>query len=94
MMCVVSMISDGYLGNTFPQWPKMTVYPSQITEYVSKRDFDKLQAEVQELKKLLLAAKEYDEKTGQPDCEQEEKVDLIKKIAKLVGVDMEEVFGQ
>jgi len=60
---------------------------------VTKEEFDALKKEMEALKKLLLAAKAYDEATGQPDCEMEEKVDLIKKIAKIVGVDMKDVFG-
>lgn len=47
---------------------------------------------MQELKKLLLAAKEYDKNTGQPDCHADDKVALIKKIAELAGVNMDEVF--
>lgn len=60
----------------------------------TREEFEALKKEVEELKKLLLAAKEYDEKTGEPDCEIDEKVEVIKKIAKLVGVDMESVFAK
>lgn len=51
-----------------------------------------LKAEVEALKELLKAAKIYDEKTGQPDCEVDEKVNLIKKIAELLDVNMDDVF--
>ena len=44
------------------------------------------------MKELLKAAKKFDEATGQPDCEMKEKVDLLRKIAKMVGVDFEEVL--
>ena len=64
-----------------------------IPECVSKEDFDALKAEVEQLKILLLAAKQYDEATGQPDCEMDEKVELIRRVADLVGVDVDEVFG-
>ena len=47
---------------------------------------------MRELKKLLLAAKGYDEKTGQPDCETDDKVALIKAVAEAVGVDFDSVF--
>lgn len=61
---------------------------------VSRADFDALKREVEEMKKLLLRAKKYDEETGQPDCEMEDKVALLKKVAQLVGVDLSEVFGK
>ncbi len=61
---------------------------------VSRAEFDALRREMEELKKLLTAAKQFDEATGQPDCEMDEKVTLIKAIAKLVGVDLGDVFGK
>lgn len=61
---------------------------------VSKKDFDALREEVKELRELLLAAKRFDEETGQPDCEMDEKVALIRRVAELVGVDVDEVFGK
>jgi hypothetical protein len=100
-MCVVSSIGDEW-GRTFPdRWPTIPTVPSTDTSprivisdpEVSKEDFDALRREVLELKKLLLAAKAYDEATGQPDCEMDEKVDLIRRVAEFVGVDVDEVFG-
>ena len=58
----------------------------------TREEFDKLKKEVEELKELLKAAKKFDENTGQPHCENDEKVELIKRIANLVGVDMKGVF--
>jgi hypothetical protein len=96
-MCMVSNIGDAF-GQTFPQkWPH---FPQPVPDTVflpaevSRAEFDALKAEMQELKKLLKAAKKFDEKTGQPDCEMDEKVKLIKAIAKLVGVDMGDVFDK
>lgn len=60
---------------------------------LTKKEFEALRKEIEELKKLLLAAKAFDEATGQPDCEMDEKVALIRQIADLVGVDVDEVFG-
>lgn len=95
-MCMVSNIGDQW-GETFPhKWPQF-VPPSPgvvIQQGVSQSDFDALKKEVQELKKLLQAAAEFDKKTGQPHCEMEAKVKLIKEIAKLVGVDIGDVFDQ
>ncbi|VDM11381.1 unnamed protein product [Wuchereria bancrofti] len=62
--------------------------------WATKQEFEQLKKEVEDMKKLLIRAKEYDEKTGQPDCEMEEKVALLKKVAELVGVDLSEIFGK
>ena len=102
-MCMVSNIGDQW-GQQFPQkWPGFVPHPfypnsgGSTTPYVpplgvSQTDFDALKKEVEELKKLLRAAKDFDAKTGQPHCEMDAKVKLIKEIAKLVGVDLGDVF--
>lgn len=82
-------------------WPTVPYQPVSIpgvtvtatpTINVTKEEFDSLKKEVEELKKLLLAAKEFDEKTGQKDCEMDEKIEFIKKVADFVGVDLNKVF--
>lgn len=55
---------------------------------VSRDEFDKLKKELELLKEVLVKAKIYDEQTGQPDCEMEEKVKLLKRLGELVGVDL------
>ena len=96
-MCTVSNVGDGWARRSKKVYP--WVYPP-TTPYdpnpssVSKEEFDKLKKEVEGLKELLKAAKKFDEETGQPDCEMDEKVELIKKVAELVGVDMKEVFSK
>ena len=65
-------------------WPDL----SQVT----RQEFEALKKDIQELKELLKAAKKYDEATNQKDCEMEDKVAFIRKMAEYVGVDMEEVF--
>ncbi len=96
-MCTVSMISDGWRKQFPERWPNVLepAYHNRyasLTQYVTKAEFDALKAEVEELKKLLIAAKEFDAKTGQPECHMDEKVALIKRIAELVGVNMDDVF--
>jgi len=59
---------------------------------VTKIEFDALKKEVEEMKAILKKAKLYDEQTGQPHCEMEDKVSKLKEIAKLMGVDLSEVF--
>lgn len=85
-------------------WPKLPPYsppttapiiPSEPeTESASSEQIEALREEIVELKKLLLQAKEFDDKTGQPECEDAEKVALVRKLAEFVGVDMEEVFAK
>lgn len=93
-MCAVSNIGDDW-ANKFPEkYPKWPYHPPPfaIPPEVSRAEVEALRREVRELKKLLEAAKKFDAATGQPDCEMAEKVKLIKAIAKLVGVDLGDVF--
>ena len=97
-MCVVSSIGDMW-GETLPyRYPWVVPFPAQphadIVVGADPSEVRKLREEVEELKKLLLAAKRFDEKTGQPDCELDEKIDLLRRVAKAVGVDLEEVFAK
>jgi phytoene/squalene synthetase len=97
-MCVVSALGDEW-GKGFPdRWPNVPSTSNPNVTYtfptaISREEFDALKAEVEHLKELLKAAKIFDEATGQPDCEMDEKIELIRRVAELVGVDMDEVFG-
>lgn len=98
-MCTVSMIGDHY-GQRFPgvyPWatnPVPVGMPAGMPAGVSKEEFDALKKEVENMKELLTKAKEYDEKNNEPHCEMEEKVELLKKIAKLVVVDLSIIFDE
>jgi hypothetical protein len=100
-MCVVSMVGDHYkdkwkdwpsVFNPEPFLPSKPVFP--FPNLVSKEEFEALKAEVEEMKKLLERAVEYDKRTNQPHCEMEDKVALLKKVAEYVGVDLSEIFGK
>ena len=104
-MCTVSAVGDNWKDTfpfRYPSWPY--IHPSTIQtpnvngpviiQGVSQAEFDKLKKDVEELKELLKAAKKYDEATGQKDCEMDEKIEFIKKIADFVGVDLNDVFGK
>lgn len=103
-MCTVSMMMDGWrdqFPQRYPNWvaPITPFMPTPVTPDgaridpgVSRAEFDKLKAEVEELKKLILAAKKFDEATGQPHCEAEDKTAFVKKLAEMLGVDMKGVF--
>jgi hypothetical protein len=60
---------------------------------ISREEFDALRRDVLDMKELLKRAKDYDERNGEPDCEIDEKVAFLRKVAALVGVDLDDVFG-
>lgn len=84
-MCVVSMVGDHYRDKWQDQW----LNPNRIIPGPSQQDFDALKKEVQDLKELLKRAKKYDRDNGEPDCEVDEKMDLLRKVAQKVGVNLE-----
>lgn len=98
-MCVVSFVGDRFAPVIPQRYPWVQPYIDEpwrtvtTDPEVSKEEFDALKREVEALRKLLKAAKEYDEETGQPDCEQDEKIALIRRLAEICGVDMSNVFG-
>jgi|ERR1041385_1011158 len=100
-MCVVSMIGDHYRNKWYPQGPAPTVppqpyiWPVTITQSgPTQAEFDKLKKEVMEMKDLLTRAKVYDEITGQKNCEMEDKIAVLRKVADLVGVSLDEIFAK
>ena len=102
-MCVVSMIGDHYSDkykqdqyqDLLDRLRGNSVYNNTqfpILPLVSKKEFDALKKEVEEMKQLLKKAIAYDEKNNEPHCEIEDKVKLLKEVAKLLGVDLSEIF--
>lgn len=96
-MCVVSMVGDFY-GDKFKKEEWKGIFPINPGYFppsgVTREEFEKLKKEVEEMKDLLKRAKEYDQRTSQPDCEMEDKVAILKKVAQLVGVDLTEIFKE
>jgi hypothetical protein len=76
-MCVVSMVMDHYWDKWSPppQLPTFPMVPPTITP-----------EEVEEFRKLLERAREYDKKNNEPDCEIAEKRDRIKALADSLDV--------
>ena len=60
---------------------------------ISREEFDALKREVEELKELLKRAVQYDNDTGQADCETDSKMALLRKIAQAVGIDLDEILA-
>jgi phage terminase large subunit-like protein len=105
-MCTVSMVMD-HFNQEWDPYKKFNPIPQKIEnvpnlnpldlsklfeKQVGRFEFDQLKREVENMKKLLERAIEYDKKNNEPHCELEEKIATIKKIAQLVGVDLEEIF--
>jgi len=95
-MCTVSMVGDHY-NDIFKRRPWYPQSPQQWhipVETITREEFDELKRQVAEMKTLLIRAKEYDERNNEPDCEIEEKMDVLRKVAKLVGIDLDDVIGK
>lgn len=102
---MISNVSDMYRDRLLPKFPTipwdqlplptvpMTGFPQQVIPQVTREEFDALRKEVVEMKEMLKRAKAFDEANGSPNCETEEKMDLLRKIAALVGIDLDDVIG-
>lgn len=88
-MCTVSMVGDHYNERWQQYTPDLSRAPLHIITPPSRAEFDALKREVEEMKELLHAAKRIDTVTGQPDCEMESKLAVLRAVADLVGVDIE-----
>lgn len=60
--------------------------------FATQTDLEALKKEVMEMKDLLKRALKYDEDNNEPHCEMDEKVNLLKKVAAMVGVSLEDIF--
>lgn len=98
-MCAVSFVGDSYKRHFEDIYPKGPIWPygskPDAPYGPTKAEFDELKAKVEEMIALLKAAKQYDVLTGQADCQMEEKMAFLRKIAALVGVNLDEAaFGK
>jgi len=104
-MCVVSMIGEHFRETLPKQHPQ--IFPqapdgvpvwmplaSGVVAPVSREEFLVLKKTVDEMVVLLRRAKLYDEEHNEPDCEIEEKMDLLRKVARLVGVDLDQQLAK
>lgn len=57
-----------------------------------EKEVKALRERVLEMHEELRKARQQDIDEGNPDCEMEEKVSILKQIAELVGVDLKDVF--
>jgi hypothetical protein len=97
-VCVYSLIADHTIDKwTNPPYWQPVSAPSgvPIPNIVFHYPLDPIlpspltQEEVNDLRKLLERAKKYDQETGQKDYELEDKKNLLKELAKQMGVELE-----
>lgn len=91
-MCVVSMIGDHYSNKWGNPPPGLYTKPYVPADKEILKQLAELKKEVLEMKELLKLAIEYDKRTNQPDCENEEKIKVLKDVADMVGVSLDDVF--
>ena len=84
IFCVVSMVMDHYWEKWNP--PPYVVPHVPFPVYVPPQPPIPTPAEIEEFKKLLERAREYDKKNNEPDCELQEKKDKLLKLAEELGV--------
>jgi hypothetical protein len=88
-MCMVSLVAQDWGTRRQEQVLPIVSYTLPVTQ----EQFDELKREVESLKRVLIAAKLYDHETGQPDCEDADKVALFRKLAEFLKIDLSEVFA-
>lgn len=97
-MCTVSMVMDHQIG-IWPQRRPEIFPPDQMQSWpvmpaVTREEFDTLRREVEDLRSLLIRAKEYDRRNNEPDCEVDEKMAILKKVAGALGIDVADVVAK
>ena len=101
-MCVVSIIMDHYgdewgrrqrYPRTSPNWPDSGEADwEKIKEQMNKlvdlnpKPNPITSEEIQEFRRLLERAREYDKRNNEPNCEMEEKKQKLRDLAKELGI--------
>lgn len=75
------MIADHYIGD----WGKRLPEIDQQSQ-PARGILPVTEQEIEQFRKLLERAKDYDRRTGQEDCELESKKQTLLKLAELLGV--------
>jgi hypothetical protein len=80
-MCTVSMVMDHYWDKWQPYQPSNPFVPIGVVPLpaISKE-------EIEEFRRLLERAREYDKRNNEPDCELAQKRERVKRLAEELGV--------
>lgn len=87
-MCVYSVITDWKYDEWFKRYIPQPL-PRPLPPIVEEPKPLPTQEEIDEFRRLLEKAREYDKKMNQPDCELEEKRQKIRKLAEELGVNVD-----
>lgn len=91
-MCTVSMIMDHYYDKWYPLLPPTSPLPTPLTPLPVPVPVPVVPLitpeEIEEFRKLLDRAREYDRKNNEPDCELYEKKQRLRELAKELGVEI------
>lgn len=95
-MCVVSMIMDHYgdewdrRPNWYPVSPVWPAEPADLQKIMDQLNEPKVKPitdeEIEEFRRLLARAREYDKRNNEPNCEMEEKKQKLRALAKELGI--------
>lgn len=94
-MCLVSAITTDWYKDRSPGWIPNSIpnsIPNWPTPGPTTEEFLALKREVEELKERLKEARKEDIESDAPVCEMKPEVEMLKKLAELLGVDLEDVF--
>ena len=61
---------------------------------VTPEDIEDIRRDLEEMKKLIKRAKKYDRENNEPDCESDDKIERLRKIADAVGIDFDEIIKE
>lgn len=89
-MCVVSMILDHY-GDEWPRrYRPQPILPMPGIDYpiLPTPPAGPTKQEIEEFRRLLDRAREYDKRNNEPDCEMDDKKRKLLDLAKELGVDI------
>ena|SRR5690242_1190829 len=103
-MCTVSMVGDFYgdkfRGIPYKPWEPPTDWRPEAarTQPIVIKDHTEeiaaLRREIADMKDLLRRAIKYDERSGQPECFNDDKIAFLRKVAESVGISLDDVFGK
>jgi hypothetical protein len=86
-------IIPGTSPYTNPINPIPQQFPFEEKPTVSRWEYEQLRKEVEEMKQLLIKALDYDKKNNEPDCQIDDKLATLRKIAELVGINLDDILG-
>jgi hypothetical protein len=76
-----------------PMNPTPQPFPFEEKPNIGRWEFEQLRKEVEEMKQLLIKALDYDKRNNEPDCQIEDKLETLRRIAAEVGINLDDILG-